>query len=69
MISNARYATPERLRNLNVGYINLYAYPDGAAYWGKPHGTRRSAENAARWCGWDAKRVVARCRVIRKLAI
>jgi hypothetical protein len=48
--------------------INLYKRADGSTYWGKPHCTRRGAENAARWCGWDGKRVVARCTVRWKVA-
>jgi len=44
-----------------LGVANLYKRADGTTYWGKPHRTRKSANNAARWCGWDGKRVVAVC--------
>ena len=43
--------------------INLYQRADGSTYWGKPHRKRRGAENAARHCGWDGKRVIARCTI------
>jgi hypothetical protein len=43
--------------------VNLYQRADGTTYWGKPHRTRKAAENADRWCGWDGKRVIARCVV------
>lgn len=56
---DASFAAPERLEKMRVGYVNQYAWPDGAAFWGKPHATRAQAENAAVWCQFDGKRVVA----------